>query len=164
MDTTAFYASASALSFTLLGFWWVIVQLRPAAFVATPEARRFSLLVSLFFVIPGLLSLASLVTPGQIWRVAFGLAGAIGIVAVAYLGRGYRTSDVRIPELGWLALLNIPLSALVLLIALFPDIGVPIGLNGLQAEGLAMVAILLLGVLLAWFLFTAPMEDTRPRE
>jgi len=152
------------LCFTLLGFWWVIIQLRPGAFIATAQARRFSLLVSLFFVIPGLLSLASLVTPGSAWRLAFGLAGAIGIVAVAYLGRAFQTSDLRLPQLRWLALLTIPLFAVVFLIALVPDIAAPIGLDGLQAEGLAMVAILLLGVLLAWFLFTAPMEDARPRE
>ena len=30
MDTTTFYAAASALCFTLLGFWWVVVQFRHA--------------------------------------------------------------------------------------------------------------------------------------
>ena len=28
MDTATFYATTSAVSFTLLGFWWVVVQFR----------------------------------------------------------------------------------------------------------------------------------------
>ena len=28
MDTGTFYATTSAVSFTLLGFWWVVVQFR----------------------------------------------------------------------------------------------------------------------------------------
>jgi hypothetical protein len=42
MDTTAFYAASSALCFTLLGFWWVVVQFRHAELTRDVASRRFT--------------------------------------------------------------------------------------------------------------------------
>ena len=64
MDTTAFYTAASALCFTLLGFWWVVVQFRHEELTGDAASRRFMFLVSLHFIVPGLVSLASLLAIG----------------------------------------------------------------------------------------------------
>ena len=81
MDTSTFYATASALCFTLLGFWWVVVSTGTRS-SQQPGSRRFTFLVSLHFIVPGIVSLASLLATGPMWRVAFGLAGVTGILAV----------------------------------------------------------------------------------
>jgi len=60
MDTTTFYAASSSLFFTLLGFWWVVVQFRHAELTRDAASRRFMFLVSLHFILPRLVSLASL--------------------------------------------------------------------------------------------------------
>ena len=53
MDTTTFYAATSALCFTLLGFWWVVVQFRHEELTRDVASRRFIFLVSLHFIVPG---------------------------------------------------------------------------------------------------------------
>ena len=82
MDTSTFYATASALCFTLLGFWWVVVEYKHDELTSSPGSRHFTFLVSLHFILPGIVSLASLLATGPLWRVAFGLAGLTGMLAV----------------------------------------------------------------------------------
>lgn len=51
--------------------------------------------------------------------------------------------------------LGLPVYALVTAVALSPDtVRTSVGLEPLQVEGLLMLVILLIGILLAWFLFT----------
>ena len=158
MDTTTFYAASSALCFTLLGFWWVVVQFRHAELTRGVAERRFTFLVSLHFVVPGLVSLASLLATGPMWRVAFGLAGLTGIAAAiagTRAGRGSPPGAVAAVR-PW-AFLGIPVYGLITVIAIAPDlVRTRLGLEPLQVEGLLLLAILLLGILLAWFLFTGP--------
>ncbi len=161
MDTTTFYAASSALCFTLLGFWWVVVQFRHAELTRDAASRRFTFLVSLHFIVPGLVSLASLLATGTMWRIAFGLAGLTGIAAVL---AGMRAASSRpgllsgLNRVGWL---GIPIYALITLVALAPDVvRTGLGLEPLQVEGLLLLVILLLGILLAWFLFTGPAQDS----
>src|SRR5215211_6596743 len=113
MDTTTFYAAASALCFTLLGFWWVVVQFRHAELTRDAATRRFMFLVSLHFIVPGLVSLASLLATGPMWRVAFGLAGLTGIAAAI---AGTRAGGPMSPLLAGLrrkAMLGIPVYGLI---------------------------------------------------
>ena len=163
MDPNVFYTAASGLCFTLLGFWWVVVQFRHAELTRDAAARRFMFLVSLHFIVPGLVSLASLLATGPMWRVAFGLAGLTGIAAAI---AGTRTSVTLSPLLAGLrikALLAIPVYALVTLIAIAPDlVRTNLGLEPLQVEGLLLLVILLLGILLAWWLFTGPQPEDLP--
>ncbi|MGI8999748.1 MAG: hypothetical protein ACR2GO_08590 [Candidatus Limnocylindria bacterium] len=155
MDTTTFYAAASALCFTLLGFWWVVVQYRHAELTRDAAARRFTFLVSLHFIVPGLVSLASLLATGAMWRIAFALAGLTGIAATV---AGLRAAGSMRSLLGgmhrafWL---GIPIYGLVTAVALAPDVvRTTLGIEPLQVEGLLLLVILLIGILLAWFLFT----------
>ena len=62
MDTGTFYATTSAVSFTLLGFWWVVVQFRHDEMTQDPGRRRLAFVVSLHFILPGLMSLGALLT------------------------------------------------------------------------------------------------------
>ena len=157
MDTTTFYSAASALCFTLLGFWWVVVQFRHAELTRDAAARRFMFLVSLHFIVPGLVSLASLLATGPMWRVAFGLAGATGILAAAAGTRAAGSISPLLAGLRLKALLGIPVYALIVLVAISPDlVRMNLGLEPLQVEGMLLLVILLLGILLAWWLFTGP--------
>lgn len=169
MDTSAFYAASSALCFTLLGFWWVVVEFRHAELTREPGVRRFAFLVSLHFILPGLVSLASLLTSGPLWRVAFGLAGIAGIAATVVglwevvMHAGPLQSIARG---AWVAL---PLYVAVLGFAVDPDLArTAFALEPLQVEGYLLVLVLLVGVLLAWLLFTDPLamrssEERRER-
>jgi hypothetical protein len=160
MDTTAFYAASSALCFTLLGFWWVVVQFRHADLTRDVPSRRFMFLVSLHFIVPGLVSLASLISTGPMWRVAFGLAGLTGVAAAiaGMLAAGSKPGLLAgINRVGWL---GVPIYGAITLIALAPDIArTNLGLEPLQVEGLLLVVILLVGILLAWSLFTGPQPS-----
>lgn len=159
MDTSTFYATTAALCFTLLGFWWVTVQFRHAELTRDPVARRFTFLVSLHFLIPGLVSLASLLGSGILWQIAFGLGGLIGIAAVV-VGVGTKLHPGPLRRLGASAWLGVPAYAVATIVAIAPDLTQTLfNIEPLQAEGLVVVAILLLGTLLAWFLFTAPTAD-----
>jgi hypothetical protein len=159
MDTVAFYAATSALCFTLLGFWWITVQFRHAELTRDAAARRFSFLVSLHFLIPGLVSLASLLGSGILWQIAFGLGGLTGIAAVV-VGVGTKLHPGPLRRLGAGAWLGVPAYAIATIVALVPDVTRTLfNIEPLQAEGLVVVAILALGTLLAWFMFTGPLTD-----
>lgn len=155
MDTTTFYAAASALCFTLLGFWWVVVQFRHKELTADASARRFTFLVSLHFIVPGLVSLASLLATGPMWRIAFGLAGLTGMaaaIASMRAGGALRSLLGGLYRASWLGL---PIYGLITAVALSPDtVRTALGVEPLQVEGLLLLVILLIGILLAWFLFT----------
>ena len=159
MDTTAFYAAGSALCFTLLGFWWVVVQFRHAELTEDVASRRFTFLVSLHFIVPGIVSLASLLATGPMWRLAFGLAGITGIAA-AIAGTRAGSGSALLADVRRGALLGIPIYGLITVIALAPDIvRTTLGLEPLQVEGLLLLVILLIGILLAWSLFTGPQPS-----
>ena len=53
MNQEVFYATSAALCFTLLGFWWVVIQFRHGDLTRTRAARMFALFVSLQFMLPG---------------------------------------------------------------------------------------------------------------
>ena len=159
MDTAAFYATASALSFTLLGFWWVVVEFRHDEFSAEPARRRLAFVVSLHFILPGLMSLAALLTGDLplVWRITFGTAGVLGMVASVMGARG--ASEPTVGRWMWLAL---PLYAIITMVALRPDlVRSRLSLEPLQVEGATMTLLVLLGILFAWVIFTEPRPAGR---
>lgn len=163
MDTTAFYTAGSALCFTLLGFWWVAVQFRHAELTADVASRRFVFLVSLHFIVPGFVSLASLLAEGPMWRVMFAIAGITGAAAAVAGMRAARAKPHLLGGLNGLAWLGVPIYGLLTLVALAPDIPrTALGLEPLQVEGLLLLVILLIGILLAWSVFTAPPPASGP--
>ena len=163
MDTATFYAAASALCFTLLGFWWVVVQFRHAELTRDVSARRFTFLVSLHFIVPGLVSLASLLANGPLWRVMFAVAGMTGLGATwvgVFDAGSIRNLLGGMHRAVWL---GVPVYALITAVALVPDaVRSGLGVEPLQVEGLLLLVILLVGILLAWFLFTGSGESDVP--
>jgi hypothetical protein len=161
MDTNAFYSTASGLCFTLLGFWWVVVQFRHDELTSDGPRRRLAFVVSLHFVIPGIMSLASLLAGdnGVLWRIAFAGAGILGVVAVVIVGRqpvpGAAGVLGLVQRFEWLA---VPLYVVLTVVAIAPDIARSgLGLMPLQVEGYVLTTLVLLGILFAWALFTGPV-------
>ena len=155
MDTATFYATASALSFALLGFWWVVVEFRHDEMTVDPARRRLAFVVSLYFVLPGLMSLAALLTGDLplIWRMTFGTAGVMGMVASIMGARG-STGATSVGRWMWFGL---PIYAVITFVALRPDlVRTRLAAEPLQVEGAMMTMLTFLGIMFAWLLFTEP--------
>ncbi len=159
MDTATFYATTSAVSFTLLGFWWVVVQFRHDEMTQDRGRRRLAFVVSLHFILPGLMSLGALLTGDAplIWRLTFGTAGVAGIVAVVIASRGIKEPTGTIAAIGRFEWLALPLYAILTLVAFRPElIRENSKLEPLQVEGTIMTFLVFLGIVFAWALFTEP--------
>ena len=156
MSIQEFYSAASQISFTLLGFWWAVVQFRHAEWKGDPARRRLAHVVSLLFLLPGVMSLLSMLTGDTpiVWRLSFGAAGVLGLAATVLLVSGTRAEGTG----GWLRpgalYVAAPLYALVVLFALWPELATNLlGLLPLQVEGILLSLLVFLGVSLAWSLF-----------
>ena len=165
MDTATFYATASALSFTLLGFWWVVVQYRHDELTADAGLRRFAFVVSLYFILPGLMSLGALLTGDLplIWRLTFATAGTVGMVAVVLGASALSGPNGVGSSIGRWMWLGLPLFALLIFVALRPDVvRSELDVEPLQVEGATLTLIVFLGILFAWLLFTEPRRSGTP--
>jgi hypothetical protein len=159
MDTATFYATTSAVSFTLLGFWWVVVEFRHDEMTRDTGRRRLAFIVSLHFILPGLMSLAALLTGDAplVWRLTFSTAGIAGMVAVVVASRGVREPTGAIALVGRFEWLALPLYAILTLVAFRPElIRENFTLEPLQVEGTIMTLLVFLGILFAWAMFTEP--------
>ena len=146
-----FYVSFSAVCFTLLGLWLIVVQTRHAEWRGSPLHRRRVYGVALHFSLPGLMSLVALVDPesSALWRASFALAAIGGAVAlIALHGPAPGT-------LGLTAYISaIALYVLIGILAIAPHI---VGRLGLEAAPVRVEAVLLTllvfaGVNVAWLL------------
>ena len=152
MDLSAFYGILSGLSFTLLGLWWVACQGRKE-WLEDRGGRAMAYVVSLHFVLPGAMSLLSLVAPDvpAMWRITFTTAGALGMLAsllIAATVRRHASSEIGIVRLlQWVAL---PLYAAVTVVAAVPGLVDGIGLAPIQLEAILLVVLVLLGTQSAW--------------
>ncbi len=160
MDLSVFYGIVSGLSFTLLGLWWVACQGRKE-WLDDRDGRAMAYVVSLHFVLPGAMSLLSLVAPDTpaMWRVTFTTAGALGILATLLIVatmRRHASSELGIVRvLQWVAL---PLYAAVTAVAAIEGLVDGIGLAPIQVEAILLVILVLLGTQSAW-LVTFARED-----
>jgi hypothetical protein len=84
---TEFYIPLSAVCFTLLGLWLVIVATRQAEWRRSSLHQRRAFAVATHFSLPGLMGLLVLVNPdsGGLWRVSLGVCSGGGIVALIAL-------------------------------------------------------------------------------
>lgn len=167
MDTGTFYATTSAVSFTLLGFWWVVVQFRHEEMTQDPGRRRLAFVVSLHFILPGLMSLGALLTGDAplVWRLTFGSAGVAGMMAVLVASRGIKDPTGAIAAIGRFEWVALPLYAVLTIVAIRPDlIRTTVGLEPLQVEGVIMTLLVFLGIVFAWALFTEPQRAGTSRE
>lgn len=159
-----FYATVAQASFTLLALYWVLLQIRYDEWFRDPAYRRSAYDVSLYFLFPGMMSLLSLLAVQEpwIWRasfIVFGIAGlAESLLLLARRGR-LRAADrlVRAADV-----LSIVVYALIVLVAVWSELPQRLGLDlrPLEAEGLLVGMLLLLGVTLAAAIFVSTGPDT----
>jgi hypothetical protein len=159
-EITDFYREFASVSFTLLGLWWVVVQLRYKSGEGSRRRRRHAYGVTLFFLLPGLASMVSSINGGiaGLWRLAFGICAAAGVVeAVLYLRAG---GHPTIPAAG-LRLFGLVLYVLMGALAIRPQLAVDldVGLAPREVEAVLLALLLVVGANLVLLSLTES-EDT----
>jgi hypothetical protein len=155
----AFYRAVAGVSFTLLGLWWVVANARYARGEGDARLRRHAYGITLYFLLPGLMSLISSINSelSLLWRLAFGVCAALGIVEVVlYL----RTGGARTAGAVALRVCGLAAYALIAAVAIRPELPVDLGL-GLaprEVEAILLSLILFVGAHLAWLALTEPSE------
>jgi hypothetical protein len=157
-----FYRTCAIAAFTLLGLWWVVAQFKYRTWATTAAGRRIVYDISLYFLLPGAMGLLALLSTdtGTIWRLGFGVAAAAGAaeaVAALLWARGHGGYPAYLGAgLGAAAVLYV----LIALVAAFPgDVYDATGLRALQAEGVLVTGVLVLGVNVAFLVFAAPDRE-----
>jgi len=155
-----FYGAMAQVSFTLLGLWWVVVQFKYADFMRDRRRRIQAYDTSLYFVLPGIMSLISLLaTTGLLWRITFVTASLLGAVeAVFLLATTRRAQGSRLWRAAHYA--GCALYVLVALFAIAPVLAKKLGLHvaTLQVEGVFLALIVFLGVQSTWIQFAQSDE------
>jgi hypothetical protein len=160
---TEFYLSFSAVCFTLLGLWLIVVQTRHGEWRGSPAHRRRAYAVAMHFSVPGLMSLLALINPesSALWRTAFAVA-AIGGAVVLTAIRGSAPGKLGVAAY----VLAIALYVIIAILAVVPRIVGELGLNAapVRVEAVLLVILVFAGVNVAWLLLfdEAPSEHTVP--
>ena len=155
---TAFYQTAAQLCFTLLGLWWLVLQTKYREWIGDSERRRMATSVSLYFLLPGAMSLIALLGTDipALWRTTFALASAIGAIETLLSAvRAGREKERRLAAAGqWLGF-ALYVVVVVVAVAVTPP-GISLfgaALSPLLTAGLSLSLLVTLGVLLAWGYF-----------
>jgi hypothetical protein len=154
-----FYQTISAISFTLLGLWWVVAQVKYSEWAVDPRRRRQAYAVSLYFLLPGVMTMLSAINAeiSLLWRLAFGLAGVLGVIEVIlYFAGGIRTVPATVLRICALALY-----ALIIVFAIHPPLSASLGLAPKEVESILAGLLIVVGVNIAWFVFVEPAETAR---
>jgi len=155
----SFYVTFAQIAFALLGLWWIVIQLKYGGGAGEHRRRRHAYGVTLFFLIPGTMALISSVNSdvSALWRLAFGIAGAIGVVEAAL----YLTSEGTRTRAGTLLrVAGVVLYGLILLFAVYPGLAAKLdwGLTARELEAILLGLILVVGVNIAWLSLTESGE------
>jgi len=155
VDLGNFYSTMAQVSFTLLGLWWVVVQFKYQDFMRDRRRRIQAYDTSLYFVLPGIMSLMSLLsTTGLLWRITFVTAAVLGAAEAAFLLATIRRAQgSRLWR--WAHYGGFALYVLVALFAAIPPLVEDIGLHvaAIQVEGVFLAFIVFLGVQSTWIQF-----------
>ena len=158
---TDFYISFSAVCFTLLGLWLIVVQTRHGEWRESSLHRRRAYGVAIHFSLPGLMSLLALVNPASsaLWRVSFAIAATGGVVALIAL-RG--PAPGRFGHTAYA--LAMALYAMVGILAIVPGIatGLMPGTAPVRAEAILLIILVFAGVNVAWLLLFEEAPPVRP--
>ena len=163
-----FYQTMAQLCFTLLGLWWLVLQTKYGEWIGVRARRRMITNISLYFLLPGSMSLMALLSTQLhfLWQAAFLVASAFGAIETAvligdvrHLPAGPLTSALR-----WIGFALFVLVALVAAVAFLPDVAQQLGIQPLGITGILLTLVVVLGVTLAWAYFVQPPEkDTTTR-
>jgi hypothetical protein len=163
-----FYTTVAQASFTLLALWWVLLQIRHDEWFSDTAYRRSVYDVSFYFLLPGMMSLASLLAAQEpdIWRVSFAVFGLIGLAES--LGLMARRGALRSgqPLMRVADVLSIALYAAAVLVAVWKDLPeeLGIGLSSLELEGLFVTGLLMIGITLAGVIFISTGPGAAQRD
>lgn len=168
MDLSAFFGVVSTVDFALLGLWWVTVQARPDLRRRERETGRMAYLVSLQFVVPGTSALVAQVDPdlAAVWRIAFGVAGATGVLAIAMFVPTLISTGSRSVAIV-LCLVALPLYTALTAVAATAGFFENAQIKPLQVEAILFCVITLLSTELAWAVAMSAeprQEPARPAE
>ena len=142
-----FYSVAAQASLTLLGLWWIVLRAWPSDWAQDPARRATGYHVSLYFMLPAFASALALLSTDSsfFWRAGFGLAAIVGAGEnLAMLRSGIAGKWFAYPSVALYVLAGIAAAAPNLVTDLTDDV------TALHVEGVLLVAILFLGLNLAW--------------
>jgi hypothetical protein len=145
-----FYKTISGLSFTLLGLWWIVIQARFADGRGTTHARRHAYGVMLFFLLPGVMSLFSIVDDStQWWRLVFGISGLLGLIEIVL---HWASARERMTASGRaLRLVGFIIYVMVFVVALYPSRAVELlDVRALAIEAVLSGILVIIGIHLAF--------------
>lgn len=157
----SFYQTVAQLCFTLLGLWWIVLQTKYREWIGNDDRRRMATNISLYFLLPGSMSLLALLSTGApvLWRIAFATASALGAMETVQVLRRFH------PRHGVLSLLvlarwaGLTLYLLVTLVACIPALTTLLGVKPLLVAGTMLTLLVILGVSLAWAYFIEPISS-----
>jgi hypothetical protein len=154
MDLATFYALFSATCFTLVGFWWTLLQANPV-WLRDPATRRAVGGVYLAFLLPALMGLFAQVGGDQtpmVWRVSFVGVAVFGVVSTLRALQVSRTEDEHHDRLN--RVVAIVLYAAIAVIGMFPELAKVVHLRPIQAEATLLILLVVLAHGLVWRFMT----------
>jgi hypothetical protein len=167
MFPETFYETTATISFTLLGLWWIALQAKYNEWIADPLRRRMVTIITLYFLLPGSMSLLALLALENrlLWRVAFVIACLVGVFATGVLAADARKAtggaqgsprswNWRVMR--WSCWVGVALYLLVALVALGATTLAGFGVNPLLVAGVLVTLIVILGLVLAWTYYVEP--------
>lgn len=165
MVLETFYVGMAGICFTLLGLWWLVLTTQHTLWMHDPQRRRLGYHLSLYFALPGAMSLVSLLTPASafFWRGGFVVMGLLGAVeSVLMMTRGKdaimreRAARIALPIIAVLYLV-------VAVIAVSPSLPEKVGIDvePTALEGVLLVLLLIFGINLAWLGFMKVSVESR---
>ncbi|HEY1390605.1 MAG TPA: hypothetical protein VGF38_18875 [Ktedonobacterales bacterium] len=167
MVPEVFYQTVAQLSFTLLGLWWLVLQTKYSEWIHHPMRRRMATNITLYFLLPGSMSLLALLATNTrlLWQVSFIIAALIGTVTAILFLRDARRNPWRNP---WsIRIIHIASGAgvilytLVIVVALLPDLIRSLGATPLIVAGVGVTLLVIVGVTLAWTYFVEPFAPAK---
>jgi hypothetical protein len=145
-----FYAALSGICFTLLGLWWVALQLKYDLWMSTPARRLTAYVASMHFVVPGLIALVAVLSTDEapIWRLGSVLGGTFGVVVSGYAIRAAALTR-------WQRAQEVIMLGLFMAIIVLSFVTTPLfGLRPIVIEALVDVGLLGVGVHFVWHFLT----------
>ncbi len=149
---TEFYASFSATCFVVLSLWLVVVQQRYDDWQGDSGSVWQAYGVGLYFSLPGVMTLISLVDPTNpvLWRTSYSVAALTGVAVFAMVHQLTRHR--------WVAIVNrtaIAIYGVVAIIAIFPNL-LHIAKVANRVDAVLLCVVVFLGVNVAWLLLFSP--------
>jgi hypothetical protein len=166
MDVETFYVVTAGICFTLLGLWWLVITAQHTLWMRYPERRRVAYHLSLYFAIPGAMSLVSLLTPASpyFWRIGFIAMGLLGAAeAVMMIVRPQSevmTSTVAQASLPIITVIYLLIVVVAVRPSLLESMGIEVEATAIEA--VFLVLLLLFGINLAWLGFMKVSVEGHP--